>query len=165
MLCFVVTPGRASFNTCRNFTRAIPVFSCKNINRHSLPANHFVLTWHITLLNLWSKYLEGTIHSRLQKAKQWLPLEFMEGISDSCETESSGLRHYWGEESYFLQHANVFSGTRKLRLFSFLYVISWELPLYSTCQLKLHLWICTLVTPCPNAHVKKTKLVRGKVET
>lgn len=94
------------------------------------------------------------------KAKQWLPVEFM----DSCETESSGLTHYWEEESYFLQHANTFSGTSQLRLFSLLYVISWELPLYSTCQLKLYLWICTLVTPCPNVHLKETKLVTGKVE-
>lgn len=63
------------------------------------------------------KQVFGRNHSQqTTKAKQWLLLEFMEGISDSYEIESSGLTHYWGEESYFLQHANVFSGTRKPRL-------------------------------------------------
>lgn len=162
MLCFVITPGHASFNTCRNFTRGIPIFSCKNKNRHSLPANHVFLTWHTTLLNLWSKYLEGTIHSRLQKQSNgyhrnsWKVSLTAVRLNPvvSLTTEGKNLIFYSmlmpflepGSQDYFL------------------YVISWDLPLYSTCQLKLHLWICTLVTPCPNVHVKKTKLVRGKVE-
>lgn len=99
--------------------------------------------------------------------RKWLLLEFKEGISNSCETKSQCPCSLLKRRN-FIQSVGAFFGARQLRFLHFIRhikkIISLEQPLYSTCQLKLYLCTCTSVTPCPDVHMKKTKLVKGKVE-